>query len=250
MRKPLIASFLAALAGGGLVAVVMVAAGATTSSKTTTIVEQAPLTGDTTRGAPGALTPRQIYERDAPGVVYIRATVVQQSESPFNLGPSGGQNIQTGSGFVIDSGGDILTNAHVIDGAVKITVAFANDQTVDARVIGKDPDDDLALLKVNADGLTLVPLKLGDSSLVAVGDPTCAIGNPFGYTRTLTTGVVSALQRLIQAPNNFSIDNVIQTDAPLNPGNSGGPLIDAQGEVIGINSQIYTSSSGNSGIGF
>jgi len=229
----------------------MVAAGATTSSKTTTtIVEQAPLTGDTTGGAPGALTPRQIYERDAPGVVYIRATVVQQSESPFNLGPTGGQNIQTGSGFVIDSGGDILTNAHVIDGAVKITVAFANDQTVDARVIGKDPDDDLALLKVNADGLTLVPLKLGDSSLVAVGDPTCAIGNPFGYTRTLTTGVVSALQRLIQAPNNFSIDNVIQTDAPLNPGNSGGPLIDAQGEVIGINSQIYTSSSGNSGIGF
>ena len=132
---------------------------------------------------------------------------------------------------------------------MKITVAFADNQTVSAKVIGKDPDDDLALLKVNPDGLTLVPLPLGDSSTVAVGDPTVAIGNPFGFTRTLTTGVVSALQRSIQAPNNFSINNVIQTDAPINPGNSGGPLINAQGKVIGINSQIYTGAAGNGNIG-
>jgi S1-C subfamily serine protease len=137
----------------------------------------------------------------------------------------------------------------VIDGAVKITVAFANNQTVTAKVIGKDPDDDLALLKVNPDGLELVPLPLGDSGTVQVGDPTYAIGNPFGLPRSLTTGVVSALQRSIQAPNNFEIDNVIQTDAPLNPGNSGGPLINAQGQVIGINSQIQTGTSGNGSIG-
>jgi S1-C subfamily serine protease len=131
-------------------------------------------------------------------------------------------------------------------------VAFANNQTVSARVVGKDSDDDLALLKVNPDGLTLVPLPLGNSDTVAVGDPTYAIGNPFGLPRSLTTGVVSALQRSIQAPNDFEIDNVIQTDAPLNPGNSGGPLINAQGEVIGINSQIETggSGSGSVGIGF
>jgi S1-C subfamily serine protease len=132
---------------------------------------------------------------------------------------------------------------------VKITVAFANNQTVVAKVIGTDPDDDLALLKVNPDGLALAPLPLGDSSTVAVGDPTYAIGNPFGLPRSLTTGVVSALQRSIQAPNNFEIDNVIQTDAPLNPGNSGGPLINAQGQVIGINSQIQTGSSGDGSVG-
>jgi S1-C subfamily serine protease len=150
---------------------------------------------------------------------------------------------------VINRDGVILTNAHVISGAVRISVAFANNQTVTAKVIGKDPDDDLALLKVNPDGLTLVPLILGDSSTVQVGDPTVAIGNPFGLARTLTTGVVSALQRSIQAPNNFAIDNVIQTDAPINPGNSGGPLINAQGQVIGINSQIQTGSSGTGSVG-
>ena len=199
--------------------------------------------------ATATLTPREIYQRDAPGVVYITATVIQHTQSVFDLFPSTSRGTATGSGFVINRDGVILTNAHVIDGAVKITVAFADNQTVAAKVIGKDPDDDLALLKVNPDGLALAPLPLGDSSTVAVGDPTYAIGNPFGYTRTLTTGVVSALQRSIQAPNNFSIDNVIQTDAPINPGNSGGPLINARGQVIGINSQIETSASGGGSVG-
>jgi S1-C subfamily serine protease len=165
------------------------------------------------------------------------------------VNPTTNRTNATGSGFVINRDGVILTNAHVISGAVKISVAFADNQTVTAKVIGKDPDDDLALLKVNPDGLTLVPLPLGDSSTVQVGDPTVAIGNPFGLARTLTTGVVSALQRSIQAPNNFAIDNVIQTDAPINPGNSGGPLINAQGQVVGVNSQIFTGNGGNGSVG-
>src|SRR3984893_14122823 len=249
MRKLLVSPFVAALIGGGLVAIVVVAAGAGSTTKTTTIIEQAPVSDSSSAAARGVLTPGQIYQRDAPGVVYISATVVQPSQSPFNLSPSSTQNTETGSGFVLGSDGVILTNAHVIDGAVKITVAFADNQTVSAKVIGKDPDDDLALLKVNPDGLTLVPLPLGDSSTVQVGDPTVAIGNPFGLARTLTTGVVSALQRSIQAPNNFAIDNVIQTDAPISPGNSGGPLINAQGQVVGVNSQIFTGSGGNGSVG-
>jgi S1-C subfamily serine protease len=132
---------------------------------------------------------------------------------------------------------------------VKITVGFSNGTTVTARVIGKDPDDDLALLSVTPSGLTLDPLPLGNSNDVQIGDPTVAIGNPFDLVRTLTTGVVSALQRSIQAPNGFTVDDVIQTDAPINPGNSGGPLINAQGQVIGINSQIETGGSGDSSVG-
>jgi S1-C subfamily serine protease len=219
-----------------------------------TIVEETSTPAATpSSGGAGQLTPAEIYRRDAPGVVYITAIVVEQTQSPFDLFPSTTRGTSTGTGFVINRSGTILTNAHVISGAVKITVAFAGNQTVTARVIGRDPDDDLALLKVNPDGIPLVPLQLGDSNTVQVGDPTYAIGNPFGLSRSFTSGVVSAVQRLIRAPNNFSIDNVIQTDAPLNPGNSGGPLINAQGEVIGINSQIATggsSSNGSVGIGF
>ena len=245
MKKILSSPFLAALIGGAIVAAVMLIAGIgdTTSE---TIVEQ---TSSGAGATNGDLTPRTIYQRDAPGVVFITATVIQHTQSVFDLFPSTTRGTATGSGFVINRDGVILTNAHVISGAVRISVAFADNQTVTAKVIGKDPDDDLALLKVNPDGLTLVPLILGDSSTVQVGDPTVAIGNPFGLARTLTTGVVSALQRSIQAPNNFAIDNVIQTDAPINPGNSGGPLINAQGQVIGINSQIQTGSSGTGSVG-
>ena len=245
MKKILSSRFLAALIGGAIVAAVMLIAGIgdTTSE---TIVEQ---TSSGAGATNGDLTPRTIYQRDAPGVVFITATVIQHTQSVFDLFPSTTRGTATGSGFVINRDGVILTNAHVISGAVRISVAFADNQTVTAKVIGKDPDDDLALLKVNPDGLTLVPLILGDSSTVQVGDPTVAIGNQFGLARTLTTGVVSALQRSIQAPNNFAIDNVIQTDAPINPGNSGGPLINAQGQVIGINSQIQTGSSGTGSVG-
>ena len=154
---------------------------------------------------------------------------------------------------MINSNGTILTNWHVVENAVKVTVSFEHSKTVEAKVVGKDPSNDLAVLRVPTEGLTLHPLTLGDSSNVEVGEPVLAIGNPFGLSRTLTTGVISALQRQITAPNGFEIDNVLQTDAPINPGNSGGPLLNAPGEVIGINSQIETGGSGsdgNVGIGF
>jgi S1-C subfamily serine protease len=248
VRKLLSSPFVAALIGGGIVAAAMLLAGVGNTTNRT-IVEPASLGAQTGATGAGAPTWGPIYDRDAPGVVYITATVVAQTYSPFDLFPSSTEGTDTGSGFVINRDGVILTNNHVIAGAVKITVAFADNQTVTAKVIGKDPDDDLALLKVNPDGLRLVPLVLGNSDTVQVGDPTAAIGNPFGLPRSLTTGVVSALQRQIQAPNNFEIDNVIQTDAPINPGNSGGPLLNAQGQVIGINSQIETGSSGNGSVG-
>jgi S1-C subfamily serine protease len=248
MKRYLLSPLLAAVVGGAVVAVVMLLAGIG-GSKTVDVVDAGTLPEVGGAAAHGQLTPTEIYQRDAAGVVLITATVVQQSYSPFDPLPSATRGIDTGSGFVINRDGVILTNAHVISGAVKIAVAFANNQTVTAHVIGKDPDADLALLKVNPDGVNLVPLRLGDSSTVQVGDPTVAIGNPFGLPRTLTTGVVSAVARSIQAPNNFAIDNVIQTDAPINPGNSGGPLINAEGQVIGINSQIYTGSGGNGSVG-
>ena len=235
LRLPLISG----LVGGGLVAVLLLALGLDSNSKTTTtIVQQAPIAADNKDAGADAstqFTPRDIYKRDAPGVVFIRATVVQRTQSPFDMFPTEQQGEATGSGFVIDKNGDILTNAHVIDGAVKVTVQFGDNKTVDAKIIGKDVSSDIALLKVDPDGLELHPLSLGSAKDVQVGDPTIAIGNPFGLDRTLTTGVVSALQREIQAPNGFKIDNVIQTDAAINPGNSGGPLLDATGKVIGIN---------------
>ena len=225
--------------------------------RTTTVVEQAPLGSATDASSSSkGLTARDIYKRDAPGVVFIRADVVQksQSTSPFDFGAPLQQRGQaTGSGFVIDKKGTILTNAHVVNGAQNISVQFQNKQATTARVLGTDESTDLAVLKVDPVGQQLHPLALGSSRGVQVGDPAIAIGNPFGLERTLTTGVISAVQRTIRAPNNFQIDDVLQTDAPINPGNSGGPLIDGAGRVIGINSQIETggsSSAGNLGIGF
>jgi S1-C subfamily serine protease len=222
---------------------------------TTTLVQQAPF-GATSNANDGdaGLTAGDIYKRDAPGVVFVRSQIVQRTQSPFDFGlPQEQQGEATGSGFVIDQAGTILTNAHVVNGATKVTVRFQNKESVEAKVLGKDESTDLALLKVDAAGLRLTPLTLGSSKGVQVGDPAIAIGNPFGLERTLTTGVISAVQRTIQAPNNFQIDDVLQTDAPINPGNSGGPLIDATGKVIGINSQIATggsASQGSVGIGF
>jgi S1-C subfamily serine protease len=242
----------AALGGAGGALVFAVADGGGT--KTTTVVQQAPLAAPTTTSTTDgtALTPREIYKRDSPGVVFIRAEVVQRTQSPFDLFPTEQRGEATGSGFVIDDAGNILTNAHVVDGAVKVTVQFSDSKSAQARIVGRDVSSDLALLKVDPDGLDLHPLALGSASNIQVGDPTIAIGNPFGLDRTLTTGVVSALQRQITAPNGFTIRDVIQTDAAINPGNSGGPLLDAAGRVIGINSQIATGGGGegNVGIGF
>jgi S1-C subfamily serine protease len=195
-----------------------------------------------------SLTVNEIYKRDAPGVAFIKADIVQRTQSVFGL-PQQQQSTATGSGFLIDDNGQILTNAHVVEGAKNVEVQLGNGDPQSAEIVGTDPSTDVALLKVdNTDGVS--PLPLGESDEVHVGDPVVAIGNPFGLDRTVTSGIVSALQRQIQAPNGFSISDVIQTDAPINPGNSGGPLIDGDGKVIGINSQIESQSGGNEGVGF
>src|SRR5690349_1444931 len=256
MKRMFAIPFLAALIGAGVVVAVVAAAGGLgASQKTVTVVQPAPLapSNSSAQGSSSALTPHQIYVRDAPGVVFVTSTIVRQTESPFGFfrGEGEQQGQATGSGIVIDGKGTILTNWHVVENAVKVTVSFENNQTVEAKVVGTDPSNDLALLHVSAEGTKLHPIPLGDSSKAQVGDPVLAIGNPYGFARTLTTGVVSALQRQITAPNGFTIDNVIQTDAPINPGNSGGPLLNAAGQVIGINSQIESGNGGGSvGIGF
>lgn len=254
MKRMFAIPFVSALIGGGIVVAVIAAAGGLSSSqKTVTVVQQsAPIAPSNASQQTAGLTPHQIYEKDAPGVAYVTSTIVRQSESPFGLGGGEGQQQQgtaTGSGFVINSDGTILTNYHVVENAVKVTVSFEHGKTVEAKVVGKDPSNDLAVLRIPTEGLTMHVLTLGDSSKAEVGDPVLAIGNPFGLDRTLTTGVVSALQREITAPNGFTIDNVLQTDAPINPGNSGGPLLNEAGEVIGINSQIETGGSGGGSVG-
>jgi len=248
-RSPLIAGII-----GGLVVLLagtlLIVTGVVGKEEKTTIV-QSPVAGSTADGDEGqSLSANEIYKRDGPGVVFIRAEVTQQTDSPFGL-PQEQRGTATGSGFVIDKDGHILTNAHVVEGASKVEVSFSDDKTVDARLLGSDTSTDVALLKVNSKNTDLKPLTLGDSSKLEVGDAVVAIGNPFGLDRTVTTGIISALQRQLEAPNGFSIRNVIQTDAAINPGNSGGPLLDSLGRVIGINSQIATGGGGGSvGIGF
>jgi S1-C subfamily serine protease len=205
--------------------------------------------------ARGGLTNEQIYARDAPGVVQITATSTVQSQTdPFGFLPPTSQTEQAlGSGFVLDKAGHIVTNEHVVAGASKVLVSFSGQDQIRASVVGKDISTDLAVLKIDAHARALTPLELGDSDGVRVGDPVVAIGNPFGYDRTLTSGIVSAVGREIAAPNSAPIENAIQTDAAINHGNSGGPLIDADGQVIGVTSQISTGNTGeqgNIGIGF
>src|SRR3989440_4435249 len=254
MKRVLLSPFTAALTGGVVVAAILLAVGEVGSGTTKTVVQQPPLGSaqPTAAGSVRGLTARDIYKRDAAGVVHVQAQIVQKVQSPFDPFPQDQRGEATGSGFVVDRTGYILTNAHVVEGASQVTVSFEDKKSEDAKVVGRDSSTDIAVLKVNPGDVTLHPLGLGDSKSVQVGDPTIAIGNPFGLDRTLTTGVVSALQRRIDAPNGFSISNVIQTDAAINPGNSGGPLLDAAGRVIGITSQIETggNGSGNVGIGF
>ncbi len=202
----------------------------------------------------GHMSISEIYSRAAPGVVQITTTTRGSTQTdpffgqPFNTGPQEA----LGSGFVIDKTGHIVTNYHVVEGADNIRVSFSNQDTVQAKVVGTDPTTDLAVLQVATRASALTPLPLGNSDRVEVGDEVVAIGNPFGLDRTATAGIVSALQRGITAPNGFTIDHAIQTDAPINHGNSGGPLLDSSGEVIGVTSQIETggSDTGNVGIGF
>jgi S1-C subfamily serine protease len=258
-KKSLRVPFFSALLGGAIVAVfglIAISAGLVKSDSDSTITTTAPLTAPVVSKSDSEESGNvvnQIYKNDGGGVAFIESQIgatETKGFSPFGEPESEGGGVATGSGFVIDSEGHILTNNHVVEGADKIEVKLGeSDTNYTAEVVGADPASDLALLKVNAPAKELHPLTLGDSSKMEVGDPVVAIGNPFGLDRTVTSGIVSALQRQIQAPNGFSIDNVIQTDAAINPGNSGGPLINAAGEVIGINSQIETGGGGNGNVG-
>jgi S1-C subfamily serine protease len=200
------------------------------------------------------LSINEIYRASAPAVVHIETTSRTQQPSDFFGNPFGTTETQRalGSGFVIDKAGHIVTNYHVVRGADTIQVSFSNNERFKAKLVGVDPSTDVAVLRVEVKSRALKSLPLGNSESVRVGDQVIAIGNPFGLDRSVTSGIVSAVQRRIEAPNQLSISHVIQTDAALNHGNSGGPLLNAQGQVIGVNAQIETGgqSQGNVGIGF
>jgi S1-C subfamily serine protease len=257
-RRVLRTPFAAALLGGAVVAAfgwIAIAAGWIQSDGGSTTTVAAPLAAPVVDRSNdgGANVVNQIYKNDGNGVAFIESEIPAQetqSFSPFGESESEGGGTATGSGFVIDSEGHLLTNNHVVEGADRIQVKLGDsDKTYTAKVVGTDPATDLAMLDVEAPASELHPLTLGKSSEMEVGDPVVAIGNPFGLDRTVTSGIVSALQRQIEAPDGFSITDVIQTDAAINPGNSGGPLINARGEVIGINSQIATGGGGNGNVG-
>ena len=194
----------------------------------------------------GALTIGQIYDRTNASVVEITVTTQAPADGPMGSGTAQAQ----GSGFVYDSSGHVITNAHVVDGAESAKVRFADGKTYDATVVGVDASTDLAVLKVEAPSSALHPLELADSSQAAVGDVVVAIGSPFGLENSVTAGIVSALGRSMKAPNGYTITGSIQTDAAINHGNSGGPLLDLDGKVVGVNAQIESESGGNDGVGF
>jgi 2-alkenal reductase len=180
----------------------------------------------------------ELYERVSPSVVHIAV---------MTDGPGEGG---TGSGFVLDAEGHIVTNNHVVEDAERIIVRFADDTSAEAEVIGTDPDSDLAVIQVNVSSNLLRPVELGDSDALRVGQRAIAIGNPFGFEQTMTSGIVSALGRVVRQESGFSLPRLIQTDAAINPGNSGGPLLDSRGRVIGVNTLIFSRSGSNSGVGF
>jgi putative serine protease PepD len=242
-RPTAIAALVAAVAigaGGG----VAVYTGLHTSTKT--VVRQVTVDNSTPASATSSLSVNEIYRRAYKGVVELTVTS-NQGATPF-----GGSNTQRaqGSGWVYDTQGNIVTNEHVVDGATSVSVQFWNGATYKANVVGTDSSTDLAVVHVDAPSSLLVPLAVGNSDSVAVGDGAVAIGSPFGLEETVTSGIISALHRQIDAPNNFTISNAIQTDAAINHGNSGGPLLDMHGKVIGVNAQIQSDSGGNEGVGF
>jgi putative serine protease PepD len=213
---------------------------------TRTVVRQETVSNGQPAANTTGLSVSDIYQRTQKGVVEITVTT-SQSTNPF--GDQQTQQAQ-GSGFVYDSNGRIITNQHVVEGATSISVRFWNGKTYKAELVGSDPSTDLAVIKVDAPASVLTPLTLADSDAVAVGDNVVAIGSPFGLENTVTSGIVSALHRQMTSPNNFSIDDSIQTDAAINHGNSGGPLLNAEAQVIGVNAQIESDSGGNDGVGF
>jgi putative serine protease PepD len=242
LRTPLIASLLAAAcvgAGGG--ALLYSAFG---SNGSTTIVR--PVTVKDTQPASNApLSVNAIYRNNFKGVVEIVVT----TSSSGGFGGSGSSQAE-GSGWVYDTDGDIVTNQHVVGGASSIKVTFWNGKTYNAHVVGTDASTDLAVVKVDAPASMIHPLQRGDSTALQVGDGVVAIGSPFNLPETVTSGIVSALHRTMTSPSNFTISDSIQTDAAINHGNSGGPLLNTAGQVVGVNSQIQSSSGGNEGVGF
>jgi putative serine protease PepD len=238
-----VAVSVAALAGGGAGAgVVALTHG---SSHNTPTAVAAPGISNV---ASASLTVGQIAKASIPGVVEVDATETA-TQSPFP-GAQGGGGTAQGTGFVYDAKGDIVTNDHVISGSSSVSVKLSDGSTYKATVVGSDPSTDLAVLHIDAPSSKLVPLALADSSKVAIGDGVVAIGNPFGLDDSVTSGIVSALNREIVAPDDTPIEGAIQTDAAINHGNSGGPLLDLQGKVIGVTSQIQSDSGGNDGVGF
>ncbi len=193
-----------------------------------------------------ALSIAKIYGLASRGVVEISVTTTQGS----GFGQGGGTQTAQGSGFVYDTSGHVITNDHVVDGATSIAVKFDGGATYKATLVGNDPSTDLAVVKIDAPSSLLHPLTLGNSGALQVGDGVVAIGSPFGLQESVTSGIVSALHREITSPNHFAIEDAIQTDAAINHGNSGGPLLNLQGRVIGVNAQIQSEGGGNDGVGF
>jgi putative serine protease PepD len=253
--RSFVAGAVGGIIGAALLFLVLFLLGVTDVKKETTVTVAAPATfASPSTGS--ALTPEQIYNSEATGVVEISSTFPSSGTDIFGQPQGGGSGV--GSGFVVDKQGYILTNAHVISDngqkASKVTVTFKGSgtqtKTVNGTIVGIDPQADVAVVKVNPSGLTLNPLPLGNSNAVQVGQPVVAIGNPLALDFTLTSGIVSAIHRDLVAPSNATIFNGIQTDAAINPGNSGGPLIDASGRVIGINESIASTNGGSQGLGF
>ncbi|HZQ65901.1 MAG TPA: trypsin-like peptidase domain-containing protein [Gaiellaceae bacterium] len=238
-KLALLATVLAAGAAG-LAGYAAVSAGGTR-----TVVREATVPSPEPAAATAPLSVTGVYDRASQGVVEI--TVTSTAESPFG----GAQTQQAqGSGFVYDSAGHVVTNEHVVDGARSASVQLWNGKTYKATVVGSDPSTDLAVLRIDAPPAELHPLSLGDSGALRVGQAVVAIGSPFGLEESVTAGIVSALHREMTAPNNFTITDSIQTDAAINHGNSGGPLLDLDGKVIGVTSQIESDSGDNAGVGF
>jgi putative serine protease PepD len=249
-RTPILIAAAALVAGAGAGAGSYAAFG--TGGATTTVVNETVAAGSPAASSTKTMSVNGVYRAARDGVVEITVTTSGGSNnSPFPFGGSGSQQSQAqGSGFVYDSDGHIVTNDHVVANATSISVMFSDGSKYSAKVVGTDPSTDLAVLKVSAPSSKLHPLSLGDSNKLEVGDGVVAIGSPFGLDETVTTGIVSALNRDISSTNNFTISGAIQTDAAINHGNSGGPLLNMSGQVVGINTQIESDSGGNEGVGF
>jgi putative serine protease PepD len=240
---PIVAALVVAAGGAGAAVYAALSPG-----RTQTVVRQVTVRDSQPAAKTETLSVNAIYRNAYKGVVEI--TVTSQSSSPGTFGGGSQTQKAQGSGFVYDANGDIVTNQHVVDGAQSVSVKFWNGKTYGAHVVGTDASTDLAVIKVDAPSSMLQPLTLGDASSLQVGDGVVAIGSPFGLEETVTSGIVSALHRQMTSPSGFAIPDSIQTDAAINHGNSGGPLFNTAGKVVGVTAQIESDSGGNDGVGF